>query len=214
MSESPAPKTPPSPHERVRTQLRRARILVSLRRGADFHDIARDENLSVSRVRRVISDGMRFDLGRSAGEHALQQLGRLESASRVVRDAMAAGDLRAVDRFLRVLERTDRYQQTVAAERSAAKGPNSAKKTLIRKIDHALRFADVERVGIVERLKRAEAAAGVAGPPLEVEFPEYMQNYRAPGEGEAGASSEGQAEPTPEAGAAAGPEDWAQCARR
>jgi hypothetical protein len=93
-----------------RKQASRAeRVFTSLRAGMALWDIARRENCSVRTVRRIVAETLaRLEIDPTAG-YAQLQIARLNDAMLVAHDKMLEGDLRALDRVLRVIESQDRY---------------------------------------------------------------------------------------------------------
>jgi hypothetical protein len=118
---------PPSPAPTVRRtarerEQRRIRILAMVQAGFSYEAIARDENLSRERVRQIVAQslderegGTRLDLNRV-------QIARLEPALRLAARGVADGELRAIDRLLKVLDRLDKYGAVAAATRSEDEG--------------------------------------------------------------------------------------------
>src|SRR5208337_1122972 len=85
-------------------------------------------------------------------DHARVQLARLEPALRLAARGVADGDLRAIDRLLRVLDRLDRYN---AVEGVASSYDEGARERLLTKLNT-----------MAERMlaARARAEADVAAP--------------------------------------------------
>jgi multidrug resistance efflux pump len=81
------------------------------------------------------------------------QIARLDAPLRVTAEQAAAGDLRAVDRLMRVMDRLDRYQRANAA---TGQGTDDS--------DLAL---DAKLADLVARRRRADAKAEEAAAALE-----------------------------------------------
>jgi hypothetical protein len=96
--------------------LRRERIFSRLRLGWPHAEIAREEGISEQRVRKIVSDAVQREKADDPSDHALLQLFRLEGAHALAAEAVAAGDLRAIAPYLKVLERLDRYQKAGATK--------------------------------------------------------------------------------------------------
>jgi len=112
-NESPAMPPPSSAPVVRRTarerEQRRIRILGMVQAGFSYEAIARDEGLSRERVRQIVAQSLREPEGGTRLDHARVQLARLEPALRLAARGVADGELRAIDRLLRVLDRLDKY---------------------------------------------------------------------------------------------------------
>jgi hypothetical protein len=88
---------------------RSRRMLAALIGGASPEEIAAAEGLPAKTVEQALSD----ELGRrwtpSPGEYAKVQAARLETFCLILADRVEAGELGAVDRALKILDRLDRY---------------------------------------------------------------------------------------------------------
>jgi hypothetical protein len=96
--------------------LRRERVFANLRLGRSYSDIASEEGVSERRVRQIVSDAVQRQKFDGPRDHALLQFVRLESAHGLAAEGIAAGDLRAIGPYLKVLDRLDRYQKGGAAK--------------------------------------------------------------------------------------------------
>ena len=108
--EAPAP---PEPARRVAprraTADRRLRILERLTTGLTVAHIAREEGLSVQRIRRIIAEMLESrEIDPPAGFVQLQ-IARLSEAMIVARTMMMEGDLHAMDRLIKLTRELDRY---------------------------------------------------------------------------------------------------------
>src|SRR5271155_2000589 len=104
---------PPEPARRVAmrraTADRRLRILERLTTGLTVAHIAREEGLSVQRIRRIIAEMLESrEMDPPAGFVQLQ-IARLSEAMIVARTMMMEGDLQAMDRLIRLTGELDRY---------------------------------------------------------------------------------------------------------
>ena len=109
--EAPAPQ--PEPARRVAprraTADRRLRILERLTTGLTVAHIAREEGLSVQRIRRIIAEMLESrEIDPPAGFVQLQ-IARLSEAMIVARTMMMEGDLHAMDRLIKLTGELDRY---------------------------------------------------------------------------------------------------------
>jgi hypothetical protein len=135
--------------------LRRERIFSQLRLGWSYAAIAREEGLSEQRVRQIVADALKRQGVDSERDHALLQLVRLEGAHALAAESVAAGDIKAIAPYLKVLERLDRYQKAGATKRVYHA---AARERLFAKLN---RF--VARLEAAEARKSArQAAAGTS----------------------------------------------------
>ena len=96
------------------------------------------------------------------------QIARLEPALRLAARGVADGDLGAIDRLLRVLERLDKYSAVAGAEDARYEG---AHERLMAKINAA-----AQRVPPVEAEKEAREERGEEAPDDEDEEAEASEN--------------------------------------
>ena len=107
-----------SPSRPFRTRRRAARpglaeweagVFVRLRAGVAVSDIARADGCSVGTVRRIVARALAQRERDGAADYARLQIERLNDALMVATHQMAAGDLKALDRVLKVMQTQDRY---------------------------------------------------------------------------------------------------------
>jgi len=107
-----------SPSRPFRTRRRAARpglaeweagVFVRLRAGVAVSDIARADGCSVRTVRRIVARALAQRERDGAADYARLQIERLNDALMVATHQMAAGDLKALDRVLKVMQTQDRY---------------------------------------------------------------------------------------------------------
>jgi transposase-like protein len=108
-----APSPPPQPAPRAvprrATAERRLRILERLTTGLTVAHIAREEGLSVRRIRCIIQEMLASrEIDPAAGFVQLQ-IARVNEAMIVARTMMMDGDLQAMDRLIRLTGELDRY---------------------------------------------------------------------------------------------------------
>ena len=103
-----APIPAPAASRAAARDLRRLRILDSLQAGLSYAAIGRTEGLSRERVRQIVAKALNEGGAATKLDHARVQIARLEPALRLAAGAVAEGDLAAIDRLLRVLDRLDR----------------------------------------------------------------------------------------------------------
>jgi hypothetical protein len=134
-----SPKAEPLRKPRVTAhdrEIRRLRIFALRQAGQSYDEIAGQENLTRERIRQIVVDTLERRLLDPVRDHARLQIARLDPALRVAAEQVAAGDLRAVDRLIKVLDRLDKYQGVAA---SAGDHGEDHSKTLFTKILHAIR---------------------------------------------------------------------------
>ena len=108
---APAKRPKLNPHGKA---LRRERIFERLRGGWSYEAIASEEQVTPRRVRQIVTEVLRRREVDDGPDQAMLQLFRLESAQRLGAEALASGDIRAIGRYLAVLERLDRYRRGAA----------------------------------------------------------------------------------------------------
>ena len=94
---------------------RRKRIFARLREGASYDEIAAEEGVGRERVRQIVSEVLQRRSVDSGADHAKLQLDRLAPLMQLATEAVAAGDIRAITPYLKVLDRLDRYQSVAVA---------------------------------------------------------------------------------------------------
>src|ERR1700734_2202552 len=97
---------------------RRKRIFARLREGASYEEIAGEESVSRERIRQIVSEVLQKKAVDSGADHAKLQLDRLAPLIQLAAEAVAAGDIRAITPYLKVLDRLDRYQTVASANQS------------------------------------------------------------------------------------------------
>jgi hypothetical protein len=140
----------PVPRRRLGTHgmmFRRRRIFARLREGFTYEEIAAEEGLSPSRVRKIVSKELRQRAADDGTEHAKLQLERLMPAVQLAAEAIAAGDVTAIAPYLKTLDRLDRYQVTASANQAY---DDEARRKLIDKVNRM-----AENYGIDEHFEAA-----------------------------------------------------------
>jgi hypothetical protein len=148
------PPSPPAPVARRTArerEQRRIRILGMVRSGFSYEAIARDENLSRERVRQIVAQSLEEPEGGTRLDHARVQIARLEPALRLAARGVADGELRAIDRLLRVLDRLDKYGAVAEAPQPY---DENARERLLTKLNQ-----------MAERIKRARTEPDAADEP-------------------------------------------------
>ena len=197
-----APGPSPSAKPRVTARqraMRDERIVLRMQEGWTYEANAAAERLSVGHVRDIVMRAMRGREPDGPNEHTRLQKLRLAPSMRVAAEAVAAGDLRAIDRMLRLLDRLDRYN---SADRVTEESKEETFRILKERIDRHARKNDLERERWVRRHRKALARLATLG------FDEKSATADLPdeGSGESSAAPEAQisVDPPPLAPAA----DW------
>ena len=141
---------------------RRRRIFAQLREGFTYDEIAREEGVSPGRIRQIVSQELQQRGVDSGAEHAKLQLDRLAPALQLGAEGIAAGDISAINPYLKALDRLDRYQVVASANQAY---DDEARKKLFDKINRVvdnLRAKEVRSEPVQEDL-RAIGRHGEAG---------------------------------------------------
>ncbi len=88
---------------------RAQRILASLVAGASLDDIGALEKLSRRRTEKILRDELRRRWTVPSQEFAKLQIARLDKTMLKLIDRVEDGELEAIDRLLKVIDRLDRY---------------------------------------------------------------------------------------------------------
>jgi hypothetical protein len=107
-----------------------------------YDEIARDERLSVERIRQIVAEVIDKRVIDRGIDHAHLQLERLMPALRIVGQAIGRGELKAVAPLIKVIDRLDKHQTTVVAKYHY--GPEERKRLL----DKINRFVDNRSLSI------------------------------------------------------------------
>ena len=140
------PSSSPKPRRTARDrEIRRRRIFALKRRGWTNDEIAEAENLSSERIRQILQDSLDKRWVDPNDDHLRMQIARLDPSLRLAADKVDAGDLKGIDRLLRVMERLDRYHHSGAPT--------------WRERDQMAEAFDAKLADLVMRRKRADAEA-------------------------------------------------------
>lgn len=112
--------------------VRRLRILAQVQAGWSYAAIGREEGISRERVRQIVTHALSEGPIETKIDHARVQIARLEPALRLAARGVADGDLSAIDRLLRVLERLDKYS---AVEGANGTYDENARERLLTKLN-------------------------------------------------------------------------------
>jgi DNA-directed RNA polymerase specialized sigma24 family protein len=157
---------------------RRRRVFARLREGLTYDEIAAEEGVGSERVRQIVSEELQKRAVDSGADHAKLQLDRLAPAVQLGAEAIAAGDISAINPYLKALDRLDRYQSVAGAHQVY---DDEARKKLLAKInriasnlgvDEVMRAASREHRRQIGELRDDEPseAEGQAADPGSPEF--------------------------------------------
>ena len=146
----------PRPRAAGRRALRQGRVLARLREGWAYEEIARAEAVTVERVRDIVGEILGAREIDDESEHARLQIARLEMALKAAGEAVAAGNIRAISPYLRVLDRLDRYRGRAAASQ---KDGDEMRRKLLAKLN---RMAEARQEEKAEREARARLREALA----------------------------------------------------
>ena len=128
--------------------LRRLRILASVQAGLSYAAIGRDEGVSRERVRQIVAQSLSDHGAETKLDHARVQMARLEPALRLAAQAVGDGELAAIDRLIKVLDRLDKYSAVEGSDDGYYQG---GRERLLTKLNT-----------MAERMLRAREAAAEA----------------------------------------------------
>ena len=124
------PSTPP---KRSRTS-RARRVFASLIAGAGVDQIAAAERLTRKRTESILREALRSRWVVQAEEFAQLQIARLEQMIHRLLDRIQKGDLKAIDRALKIVDRLDRYHGFTKARRLAEQFGEEDRAKLLKKL--------------------------------------------------------------------------------
>jgi hypothetical protein len=90
---------------------RKARIYTHLTEGWSYEAIAGVEGLSRERVRQIVKECLEQRTAEPDRDYKRVQAARLDTALRLAAQRVADGELKAIDRLIRVLNQMDKYSE-------------------------------------------------------------------------------------------------------
>ena len=126
--------TPPTRSKRQRTSLAQ-RVLASLVAGAGVDEISAAEQLTRKRTETILREALRSRWVAPAEEFARLQIARLERMIAKLVDRLQNGDLEAIDRALKIVDRLDRYHGFTKAKRLPEQYGEEERARLLKKIN-------------------------------------------------------------------------------
>jgi hypothetical protein len=127
----PNPSTPP---KRSRATLAQ-RVLASLIGGAGVDDISAAEQLTRKRTENILRQELRDRWVAPAEEFARVQIARLERMIAKLVDQLQKGDLEAIDRALKIVDRLDRYHGFTNKKRLPEQYGEEERARLLKKLN-------------------------------------------------------------------------------
>ena len=130
------PPTDAPARARKAAPARRGReILAALVAGEGVDAIAAKQGLSRKRVETMLRDELRRRWAPPAEDYARLQIARLEAMSATLATSAESGDLPAIDRMLKILDRLDRYHGFGKAAAARVEPDEGARERLLAKLN-------------------------------------------------------------------------------
>jgi hypothetical protein len=125
---------PPARSKRSRVS-RAQRILASLIAGAGVDEISAAERLTRKRTESILREELRNRWMAPAEDFARLQIARLEQMLLKLLDRLQEGDLKAIDRAIRIVDRLDRYHGFTKAKRIPEPYGEEERARLMKKVN-------------------------------------------------------------------------------
>jgi hypothetical protein len=125
---------PPSRSKRARST-RAQRVLASLIAGAGVDEIGAAERLTRKRTENILRQRLRDRWVAPAEEFARLQIARLEQMILKLLGRIQNGDLEAIDRALKIVDRLDRYHGFTKAKRVPEQYGEEERARLLKKLN-------------------------------------------------------------------------------
>jgi len=125
------PSTPPKSTSLTRAQ----RVLASLIAGAGLDEIGLSEKITRRRTEKILRDELRRRWVAPAQDFARLQIARLDGMILKLIDRIQMGDLEAIDRALKIVDRLDRYHGFTRANRAPEQYGEEERARLMQKIN-------------------------------------------------------------------------------
>ena len=111
------------------------RVLASLIAGAGVDEISAAEQLTRKRTENILRQELRNRWVAPAEEFARLQIARLEHMILKLLDPIQNGDLEAIDRALKIIDRLDRYHGFTKAKRATEQYDEEDRARLLKKVN-------------------------------------------------------------------------------
>ena len=125
---------PPTRSKRLRVT-RAQRVLASLIAGAGVDEIGAAERLTRKRTESILRQELRNPWIAPADDFAKLQIARLEQMILKLLDRLQEGDLKAIDRALKIVDRLDRYHGFTKANRVPEPYGEEERARLLKKVN-------------------------------------------------------------------------------
>jgi hypothetical protein len=125
---------PPTRSKRSRVT-RAQRVLASLIAGAGVDEIAATERLTPKRTESILRQELRNRWVAPAEDFARPQIARLEQMILKLLERLQSGDLKAIDRALKIVDRLDRYHGFTKANRIPEQYGAEERARLLKKVN-------------------------------------------------------------------------------
>ena len=135
---------PPTRSKRSRASLAE-RVLASLVAGAGVDEISAAEQLTRKRTETILREALRSRWVAPAEEFARLQIARLERMIAKLVDRLQSGDLEAIDRALKIVDRLDRYHGFTKAKRLPEQYGEEERARLLKKINEVAQRLQPEK---------------------------------------------------------------------
>jgi hypothetical protein len=126
--------TPPTRSKRARVT-RAQRVLASLIAGAGVDEIGATERLTRKRTEGILRQELRNRWVAPAEDFARLQIARLEQMILKLLERLQGGDLKAIDRALKIVDRLDRYHGFTKARRIPEQYGEEERARLLKKVN-------------------------------------------------------------------------------
>jgi hypothetical protein len=127
--------TNPSTRSKRSRVTRAQRVLASLIAGAGVDEISVTERLTRKRTESILRQELRNRWVAPAEDFARLQIARLEQMFLKLLDRLQDGDLRAIDRALKIVDRLDRYHGFTKATRVPEQYGEEDRARLLKKVN-------------------------------------------------------------------------------
>ena len=123
--------------ERVRAAPRGPAVLAAMLNGVPLSKIAEQEGLKIRTVEKLASKELRKRWIAPAKDFARLQIARLEGVAAKVKIKAERGDLPAIDRYLKIMDRLDRYHGFTKLAPLAEAAQEDVRPALLRNLNQA-----------------------------------------------------------------------------
>jgi hypothetical protein len=114
-------------------------VLAAMINGVALGEIAKTHQLTPKRVEKLLRDELRKRWIAPAQDYARLQIARLEAIAMPLKDQCKDGNLPAIDRLLKVLDRLDRYHGFTKLAALATPTREDVRARLLKKMEQAAR---------------------------------------------------------------------------